>query len=60
MASWRSRTMLETPIPYAEVSFTKGYEFAQGSGYALPEYPFVVPPELSTGCLLYTSDAADE
>lgn len=41
--------MLETPIPYAEVSFTKGYEFAQGSGYVLPEYPFVVPPELSTG-----------
>ena len=41
--------MLETPTPYAEVSFTKGYEFTQGSGYTLPEYPFAVPPELSTG-----------
>jgi len=41
--------MLETPTPYAEVSFTKGYEFTQGSGYALPEYPFAVPPDLSTG-----------
>ncbi|HAL36995.1 MAG TPA: FAD-binding monooxygenase, partial [Polaromonas sp.] len=41
--------MLETPTPYSEVSFTKDYEFTQGSGYALPEYPFAVPPELSTG-----------
>jgi 3-(3-hydroxy-phenyl)propionate hydroxylase len=41
--------MLEIPTPYAEASFTNGYEFTQGSGYALPEYPFAVPPELSTG-----------
>jgi 3-(3-hydroxy-phenyl)propionate hydroxylase len=42
--------MQETPNPtaYAEVNFTNGYEFTQGSGYALPEYPFVPPPELTT------------
>ncbi len=28
-------------------AFTNGYEFTQGSGYALPEYPFVAPPELT-------------
>jgi len=36
---------------YATANFTNGYEFAQGSGYALPEYPFVAPPELTTGQL---------
>jgi 3-(3-hydroxy-phenyl)propionate hydroxylase len=30
-------------------AFTNGYEFAQGTGYTLPEYPFVAPPELATG-----------
>lgn len=30
-------------------AFTNGYEFAQGTGYALPEYPFVAPPELVAG-----------
>ena len=25
----------------APVAHTNGYEFTQGSGYALPEYPFV-------------------
>jgi 3-(3-hydroxy-phenyl)propionate hydroxylase len=30
-------------------AFTNGYEFAQGAGYTLPEYPFVEPPELRTG-----------
>ncbi len=35
--------------PFAEVSYTNGYEFTQGSGYALPEYPFVPPPELTQG-----------
>ena len=34
---------------YAEAAYTNGYEFAQGSGYALPEYPFVEPPELGAG-----------
>ncbi|MBC7608232.1 MAG: FAD-dependent monooxygenase [Polaromonas sp.] len=33
----------------AFTAITNGYEFAQGAGYALPEYPFVEPPELSTG-----------
>ena len=33
---------------FAEVNYTNGYEFTEGSGYALPEYPFVSPPELHT------------
>ncbi len=38
--------MLETPPAYARTAFTNGYEFTQGTGYTLPEYPFVAPPEL--------------
>ena len=34
---------------YEKAAFTNGYEFTQGSGYVLPEYPFVEPPELRTG-----------
>ena len=34
---------------YRDTPFTNGYEFTQGSGYALPEYPFVAPPELTRG-----------
>lgn len=34
---------------YRAVAFTNGYEFTQGSGYTLPEYPFVAPPELASG-----------
>ncbi len=34
---------------FAQVNYTNGYEFTQGSGYTLPEYPFVSPPELQTG-----------
>ena len=34
---------------YGDTPFTNGYEFTQGSGYALPEYPFVAPPELTRG-----------
>jgi 3-(3-hydroxy-phenyl)propionate hydroxylase len=34
---------------YAGAAFTNGYEFTQGSGYALPEYPFHAPPELASG-----------
>ena len=30
---------------YQPTAFTNGYEFTQGSGYVLPEYPFVPPPE---------------
>ena len=36
------------PSSYAQTSFSNGYEFTQGSGYALPEYPFVAPPELGS------------
>ena len=38
--------MLETPPAYAGTAFTNGYEFTQGTGYTLPEYPFVATPEL--------------
>jgi len=31
---------------YADAAFTNGYEFTTGSGYTLPEYAFVAPPEL--------------
>mgnify|MGYP003336710569 FL=1 len=31
---------------YAQVAYTNGYEFTEGTGYTLPEYPFVAPPEL--------------
>lgn len=34
---------------YASSPYSNGYEFSQGSGYALPEYPFVPPPELAEG-----------
>jgi 3-(3-hydroxy-phenyl)propionate hydroxylase len=33
---------------FAAPRFTNGYEFAQGSGYALPQYPFKPPPELGS------------
>jgi len=42
-------TTPKTPHAYREAAFTHGYEFTQGSGYALPEYPFTEPPELTTG-----------
>jgi 3-(3-hydroxy-phenyl)propionate hydroxylase len=34
---------------YDKAAFTNGYEFTQGSGYQLPEYPFVDPVEVATG-----------
>ena len=34
---------------YADVPFVNGYEYTQGSGYVLPEFPFQAPPELKTG-----------
>src|SRR3569623_420127 len=37
------------PAAYARPGFTNGYEFAQGSGYVLPEYEFAAPPELTSG-----------
>jgi hypothetical protein len=36
---------------FAEVAYTNGYEFTEGSGYTLPEYPFVIPPELAHGTI---------
>lgn len=41
--------MLETHQNYAETVFSNGYEFSQGTGYQLPEYPFVEPPEIASG-----------
>ena len=34
---------------YAEMAFSNGYQFTQGKGYVLPEYPFVEPPEIRSG-----------
>lgn len=34
---------------YADTAFTNGYEFTQGGGYQLPEYPFTEPAELKSG-----------
>ncbi len=34
---------------YTETAHTNSYEFTQGSGYELPEYPFVEPPEIASG-----------
>jgi 3-(3-hydroxy-phenyl)propionate hydroxylase len=34
---------------YEQTQFTNSYEFTQGVGYALPEYPFVEPAEVHTG-----------
>jgi 3-(3-hydroxy-phenyl)propionate hydroxylase len=37
------------PASYAETAVRNGYEFSRGSGYQLPEYPFVEPPEVRSG-----------
>ena len=34
---------------YDEAAFSNGYEFTQGGGYELPEYPFRAPPEIASG-----------
>jgi len=34
---------------YAETAHNNGYEFTEGSGYKLPEYPFAPPPEIRSG-----------
>ena len=34
---------------YAQTAFSNGYEFSQGTGYFLPEYPFVSPAEIAAG-----------
>ncbi len=33
-------------VPFKEVAYVNGYEFTQGQGYTLPEYPFVEPEEI--------------
>ena len=45
--------VMNAPTPvYADTAPTSGYEFSQGSGYQLPEYPFVEPPELKSGAMV--------
>ncbi|CAN7778805.1 FAD-dependent monooxygenase [Variovorax sp. LjRoot175] len=39
--------MNPTGTPYAPCAYPNGYEFTEGSGYTLPEYPFAPPPELT-------------
>lgn len=34
---------------YADTAFSNGYEFAQRTGYQLPEYAFREPPEIAAG-----------
>ena len=41
--------MTDNPETYVETPFLNSYEFSQGQGYALPEYPFVAPPEIRSG-----------
>ncbi|TFZ03069.1 FAD-binding monooxygenase [Ramlibacter henchirensis] len=41
--------MDELRTGYADTSFSNGYEFTEGSGYQLPEYPFKEPAELREG-----------
>jgi 3-(3-hydroxy-phenyl)propionate hydroxylase len=36
---------------YQATAFTNGYEFSKG-GYDLPHYPFVAPPELTSGAVV--------
>jgi 3-(3-hydroxy-phenyl)propionate hydroxylase len=43
--------MNPSPNAFAQVAYTNGYEFTEGTGYVLPEYPFVAPPELTQGRL---------
>ena len=40
--------MNTTSPAYTDAAYTNGYEFTEGGGYTLPEYPFVAPPELSS------------
>ena len=32
---------------YADTAYANGYQFTAGSGYPLPEYTFVAPPEIA-------------
>ena len=40
--------MDELRTGYADTTFSNGYEFTQGSGYQLPEYPFTAPARANT------------
>ena len=46
MTASTAQTTAATPTGAA---YTSGYEFSGGTGYALPEYPFVEPLELRSG-----------
>ena len=41
--------MLNPTPNYTQALAASGYEFSQGTGYQLPEYPFTAPPELLSG-----------
>ena len=41
--------MLETEKAYPNAAPRRGHEFSQGTGYQLPLYPFVEPPEITSG-----------
>jgi 3-(3-hydroxy-phenyl)propionate hydroxylase len=41
-----------SPTAYRDTAPTNSYEFTSGSGYVLPEYPFVPPPELQNGTVV--------
>ena len=40
----------DTKMPsfYEKASAASGYEFSRGTGYQLPEYLFIAPPELGS------------
>jgi 3-(3-hydroxy-phenyl)propionate hydroxylase len=40
---------VSAPGTYRQAASTPAYAFTQGSGYALPEYPFTEPPEIKSG-----------
>ena len=39
---------MSTTEGYKKANYSNGYEFTQGSGYTLPEYPFVKPPDIGS------------
>jgi 3-(3-hydroxy-phenyl)propionate hydroxylase len=43
------KTDLDSTETRKGVVYTNSYEFSGGTGYALPEYPFVEPPEIRSG-----------
>ena len=40
---------MSTTEGYKKANYANGYEFTQGKGYILPEYPFVEPTEIRSG-----------